>query len=80
MSNPWNKVVICDSYDATTGTPSGNVVEIQLADDEVKPVTIEEAELLVESKCVGAELTKARTILTAFKAKVAEGKTAEESK
>ena len=77
--NNWNKVVLCDSYDATTGTPSGNVVEIQLADGEEKPKTIEECELLVEVKCKDAELTKARSIITAFKAKVEEGKTKEKA-
>ena len=59
------KVVLCDSYDATTGTPSGNVVTILLNDDESIPRTLTEAEACAERKCVGSELTKARTLIAA---------------
>ena len=69
--NEWNKVVLCDSYDATTHTPSGNVVEVPY--DGAKPETIEEAEALCEAKLSGAELTKARSLITNFKAKRDEG-------
>ena len=61
------KVVLCDSYNATTGVAGGNVVTILLNDNESVPTTIAGAEALVEKRCVGAELTKARALIAAQK-------------
>ena len=60
------KIVLCDSYDATTGTPSGNVVEVLLQDNEPLPKTLTEAETYTEDgRLSSADRTKARTLIAA---------------
>jgi hypothetical protein len=78
--NLQKKVVLCDSYDPTTGTPGGNVQEILLEDSDPMPKTVAEVEVLVESgKVASKDLTKCRTIVANMKADLTASAATEEA-